>query len=171
VTLPSEPHIEHCPGCVADRLIEADREHLRSTGWTDPQHVLAPKPQMAPPEKLWSTDQKTGFIGVVVLSWAISVATHPTGTLVITALAVALAGAWFALHRAGHQTQTRGCPFCHCARFRAARREWAAYRQLMEKDRSRRKGEAHAANYARLRELEVEQARIREQMRRDIGLS
>jgi hypothetical protein len=46
----AHPHVENCPGCVADKLAVEDREYLRSTGWVDPEHLFAPKPRMVPPK-------------------------------------------------------------------------------------------------------------------------
>jgi hypothetical protein len=44
------PHVDQCPGCVADRLTEPDRVRLRSSG-AYPKHVLVPPPRLAPPPR------------------------------------------------------------------------------------------------------------------------
>ena len=39
-------HADGCPGCIAEQLTETDREHLIANGWTFPEHIYQPPPEM-----------------------------------------------------------------------------------------------------------------------------
>jgi hypothetical protein len=166
----AHPHVENCPGCVADKLADEDRQYLRSTGWADPDHVFAPKPRMAPPK---ASDVPTVFWFFVAVGALIAVVAflnaYPTFTLITAGVAIALWSWHRYIHKAQHDRDGQSRPSCGICRRedrRKAEVEWARYRMLIAKDADRREAEAHAANYARLRAIEAEQERLRREQGR-----
>ena len=157
----TQPHIDKCPGCIADQLTEEDRQYLRSTGWKDPQHVLAPKPQMAPPVQR-QVEPTPIIAGCAVGMTALWIAPWVSLGVVVLTLALTLIG--WAYHRADHTREGEhheNCLFCRRGARNNAEREWAEYRQLQAEDKARREAEAHAANYAHLKAVKAERERLR----------
>ncbi|WP_028934570.1 hypothetical protein [Pseudonocardia spinosispora] len=145
-----QPHLENCPGCVADELTEQDREYLRGTGWVHPQHVLVPPPAMPPLSPVTShplTIAFIPFIGVGLLGfdpvrwWWVGV----------TVIWVAAFTAQYLRHRARHRTRRpQSCLWCRYTGRRHAVQAWTHYNALTAQEQAR----WHAANYERLQEQE-----------------
>jgi hypothetical protein len=147
------PHVEGCPGCQAANLTEEDRVYLRSTGWQDPRHVLAPRPQMAPPPP------EANPAGVVfawltgLVIWWIFMANHPIITLILTVLVVGLLIFLRRNHKLNHRKDGRpkpGCSMCQREDRKQATKEWFEYRRLAAADQARSQQETHAAHYQQL---------------------
>jgi hypothetical protein len=159
----SDPHVENCPGCVADKLAEEDRQYLRSTGWVDPEHVFAPKPRMAPARESRGVAWFFVVVGALIFAGAL-LNSYPVFTVIAAGVLIALWSWHLYVHKTQHGTAREipsGCGTCRREDRRKAEGEWARYRMLVAKDAARREAEAHAADYARRCGIEGEHEWLR----------
>lgn len=146
-----QPHVENCPGCVADLLTEEDREYLRATGWIHPRHVFVPPPLMPPPPvQVFDVEPAIWwlpFIGVGLLGFEAMRWWWVGATVVWIAILVLLRDRHFVRHRA---SRSQSCFWCRQTERREGEHMWARYRELTAQEEAR----WHAANYQRLLDQE-----------------
>lgn len=147
-----QPHIADCPGCVADALTDADREHLEANGWTHPPHVSLAPPELAPPEPpRYNSGQKGVLWSAAVVLGLLLLGKAPWLLLALLLMVTAVAGTRRWYHGTRHVKLGRPaarCGLCRRARNNEAARLWADYQRLIEQQNRRR----HAAHYQRLQQ-------------------
>ena len=129
------PHVEQCPGCIADRLTDEDRDYLRSTGWVPDQHVLEPLPELDYPKlDKFGRDDTLVLAAAVILMGLL--AWLPWLALVWILICAGLIVARRRNHNANHpSSRNPACGLCRRARRLEAGRTWAEYQRLREQER------------------------------------
>ena len=147
-------HIADCPGCAADALTDADREHLEAHGWTQPPHVYLAPPELAPPEPPRLHSGQKGVLGCAAVVLGLLLLGKAPWLLLAVVVGVTVAAGtrrWY--HRTRHARSGRlslRCGLCKRARRNEAARLWTDYQRLIEQQNRRR----HAFHYQRLQQQE-----------------